>query len=87
MAGNPPLRFEDWEKVDCNDCQHYWDSSCDGASKGSTATCNSYLATRSVVIPAKVNALEKRIKRLEWHLILLYGVNIIWIIAHIMGWR
>ena len=59
-------RFEDWEEVDCNDCSHYWDSSCDGVSKGSRVGCNSYLATRSIVIPHRVNALEKRVKWLEW---------------------
>ena len=79
-------RFDDWEQVDCNDCSHYWDSSCDGASKGSRVGCNSFLATRSIVIPEKVNKLEKRVKSLEWHLITIYGVTIIWTIAYMMGW-
>ena len=51
-------RFEDWEKVDCNDCSHYYDNSCDGVSKGSEKPCNSFLATRSVVIPEKINELK-----------------------------
>lgn len=55
-------RFEDWEKVDCNECARYWDSSCDGVSKGSSKPCNSYVATRSVVIPARLKVLEKRVK-------------------------
>lgn len=59
-------RFEDWEKVDCNECGRYWDSSCDGKSKDAKKPCNAYLATRSVVIPAKINALEKRVNWLEW---------------------
>ena len=59
-------RFEEWEEVDCNDCSHYWDSSCDGASKGSRIGCNSFLATRSIVIPERLNSLEKRVKWLEW---------------------
>ena len=54
-----PKRFEDWEKVDCNDCARYWDSSCDGVSKGSEKPCNSFLATRNVVIPSKIKALEE----------------------------
>ena len=66
-----PKRFEDWREVNCNDCQHYWDSSCDGASRGSKIGCNSYLATRSIVIPEKVNWLEKRVKQLEWEVIAL----------------
>lgn len=59
-------RFEDWEEVDCNECSHYWDSSCDGASKGSKVACNSFSATRSVVIPAKLNALENRVRCIAW---------------------
>ena len=59
-----PKRFEDWEKVDCNECVRYWDSSCDGVTKGSQKQCNSFLATRSVVIPARLNALEKRVRLL-----------------------
>lgn len=59
-------RFEDWEEVDCNDCSHYWDSSCDGASKGSKVGCNGYLATRSIVIPERLNKLERRVEWLEW---------------------
>lgn len=54
-------RFEDWEQVDCNGCGRYWDSSCDGASKDTKKPCNSYLATRSVVIPAKINELQTEI--------------------------
>ena len=59
-------RFEEWEEVDCNDCSNYWDSSCDGATKGSRIGCNSYLATRSIVIPERLNSLEKRVRYLEW---------------------
>lgn len=66
MATTQSKRFEDWEEVDCNECARYWDSSCDGTSKGSKKPCNSYLATREIVIPARLNALETRVKYLEW---------------------
>lgn len=68
-----PKRFEDWEDVDCNECERYWDSSCDGVSKGSYKPCNSFLATRSVVIPAKIKALEGRVRWLE----IALGVSIV----------
>lgn len=67
-------RFDDYTPVDCNECGRYWDNSCDGVkcktnsdkpSTGSTRLCNSFLPTRSVVIPAKIEALEKRVKSLE----------------------
>lgn len=61
-----PKRFEDWEEVDCNECVRYWDSSCDGVPKDSHKPCNAFLATRSIVLPAKINSLEKRVKWLEW---------------------
>lgn len=81
-----PKRFEDWEQVDCNDCTHYWDSSCDGASKGSRIGCNSFLATRKVVIPERLNALEKRFKWLRICCLLLDIVVLLHLVSHIMGW-
>lgn len=60
-----PKRFEEWEEVDCNECARYWDSSCDGNLTDSRVGCNSYLATRSVVLPAKLKSLEKRVLYLE----------------------
>ena len=68
-----PKRFEEWEEVDCNDCSHYWDSSCDGASKGSRIGCNSFLATRSIVIPERLNSLEKRVEILKWLVVINLG--------------
>lgn len=63
-------RFEDWVEVDCNECARYWDSSCD-AVQGSQRPCNSFLATRSVVIPHKIESLQKGIKRLTVAVVLL----------------
>lgn len=86
MNQDSPKRFDNWNEVDCNDCSHYWDSSCDAVSKGSKVGCNSYLATRSVVIPAKLNSLEKRFK---WHLIASILVDIAFalhLLSHILGW-
>ena len=77
----PSKRFEDWEEVDCNECARYWDSSCDGVSKGSKKACNSFLATRSVVIPARLNALEKSNKWLR----LTVGCLIAYDIGYLIG--
>lgn len=66
-------RFSDWEEVDCNDCSHYWDNSCDGVKchiNGSGKPCNSFLATRSVVIPLQIQSIREHLK---W----LYGVVIL----------
>ena len=59
---NEPKRFSDWVEVDCNECQRYWDNSCDGCKdtlKGSKTPCNSFLATRSVIIPQEIERLRK----------------------------
>lgn len=77
-------RFEDWEEVECNDCSHYWDSSCDGASKGSRIGCNSYLATRSIVIPERLNSLEKRVESFRKASIVATGVLLVHLLMHLL---
>lgn len=67
-------RFSDWEEVNCNDCSHYWEDSCDGVKKGSRKPCTSFLATRSVVIPLQIKSI---LAHLKW----LYGVVILEAIA------
>lgn len=74
-------RFEDWETVECNECARYYDSSCDGVSKGTKKPCNSYLATRGVVIPARLRALEKRVRWLTVAVLLLAC----WCIGQMIG--
>ena len=65
--------FDEWnEVVDCNECSRYWDSSCDAVDRGVKRTCNSFLATRSVVIPSQIKALNDLVKWL--------------IVAHICSW-
>lgn len=88
-------RFEDWEKVDCNECAKYWDSSCDGvkcnansdkSSTGSTRLCNSFLPTRSVVIPARINELEKEVGRLTATSFFTSLTLVLYILFDLMGW-
>lgn len=80
-----PKRFEDWEEIDCNDCSHYWDSSCDGASKGSRIGCNSYLATRSIVIPERLNSLEKRVSKLYVACFLMVIIDFLTLVVYFNG--
>ena len=55
--------FDEWnDLVDCNQCGRYWDDSCDGVKKGTQKSCTAFLATRSVVIPAQVKALQNALK-------------------------
>jgi hypothetical protein len=54
--------FDEFPKVYCEDCSHYWDNSCNGVLKGSEKLCNSFLATRSVVIPEEIKSLKTALK-------------------------
>lgn len=63
-------RFDNWEEVDCNECARWWDSSCDGARERKMP-CNSFLATRSVLLPEKLKDCQNAIKWLSGMVILL----------------
>ena len=78
-----PKRFDEWEEVDCNECTHYWDSSCDGVSRGSRIGCNGFLATRNVVIPEKINELKTDILAVK----VGYGVCIIMLTIAVLAVR
>ena len=78
-------RFEGWEEVDCNDCSHYWDSTCDGATKGSRIGCNSYLATRKVVLPERLNHLEKPVLWLKISVLCVSLAVLLHLLSHITG--
>lgn len=59
--------FEEVE-VDCNDCQAYWLNQCDGASNHTTK-CVSYIPTKRVDIPVKIQALERKVNSLNNYLL------------------
>ena len=75
-------RFEEWEQVDCNQCARYWDSSCDGAEK---RICNSYLATREVIIPEQIKRLNKRLDILGGAVLLLAVGELLRIVGGLLG--
>ena len=78
--------FDNWnDVVNCNDCAKYWDDSCDGVSKGSKRLCNSFVATRTIVIPEKLKALDKRLKYFGAATITLALLNLILWAVYIYG--
>lgn len=94
MEQSTSKRFEEYPKVDCNECAKYWDNSCDGvkcdvnsdkASTGSTRLCNSFSPTRKVVIPAQMKSLEKRTDKLELGFLFLSIAVIIHLVSHVVG--
>lgn len=78
-------RFQDWEEVSCNGCARYYDNSCDGVSKGSKRTCNSFLATRSVVLPEQIKACQNAIKWLTGAIVIEFGIILGIIIVMVGG--
>ena len=83
---NVTKRFEEWEAVDCNECTHYWDSSCDAVQQNSRRQCNSFLATRRVVIPAKLKELETRTDKLESTVVAFSILFILNLVLTLMRW-
>lgn len=78
----PPTKvFEDWE-VDCNDCSHYWDSSCDSVGSH-TKPCKSFLAHRGVNIPAELKIVEEDIRSLRFNVIFFEGLFVLHLLSHI----
>ncbi len=80
--------FDDFQEVDCNECERYYLNQCDGAKtlgKGSKLTCTSFLATRNVVIPEQIKSLQKENKRTRVCIGLLVLVDILQCLAHIFG--
>ena len=90
MSDKEPKRFSEWVEVDCNECQRYWDNSCDGCKdtlKGSKTPCNSFLATRSVIIPLEIERLKKANKRRNMIALILSSIALaINIVTLILNW-
>jgi hypothetical protein len=78
----PPV-FSEWEDCDCNQCEHYWDSSCDGVGKDKRKLCGQFSATRSVIIPEQIKDLEKQVTILKWCVVILAWIDILTIVG---GW-
>ena len=84
MSNNRKI-FDDFPTVDCNECEsceRWWLNQCDGVSVGSTKPCNSFLATRSILIPKQLKSLQRRI---DWLSVIVAVLCLIKIISVI--WR
>ena len=78
-------KFDNWSDVkDCNDCEHYWNKLCDGVPEGSERRCTAFKATRSVDIPAEINALRQTLKWFNAALILSGIAQVLFGIAFVV---
>lgn len=75
-------RFEEWEDVDCNQCENYYTNSCDGVPEGKKRPCNAFKAQRGIVIPEKIKRLENSLKSLQRQ---VFWLNIAVILGAIAG--
>lgn len=75
--------FDEYE-VDCNTCECYWDSSCDGVkcSKAGEESrkCTSYKAVRKIDVVERVLELESSIKSVDknyWVIAILFMLHLV----------
>ena len=67
--------FDNYE-VDCNTCESYWNSQCDGVKINDRRNCTSYKATREINVVEELAKCKKDIERL-WRSDLVIKVVII----------
>lgn len=68
--------FDDYE-VECNDCQHYWDDTCDGVPIAKKRNCTSFIATRTTDIPLQITFVNKKVDRLKIAIAIVGVIDII----------
>lgn len=82
-----PKIFDEYE-VDCNTCEKYWDSSCDGvkcSKDGSESRkCTSYKAVRKLDIVETVNKHTKEIKQLGKYDLWITILFLLHLLGHIL---
>lgn len=70
-------KFFDEYYVDCVECQHYWNDSCDGVPDATERQCTSFVATLSINVPKQIKALKLQNKWLVRFVVIL----MIWLAA------
>jgi hypothetical protein len=69
--------------VECNECEHYWDSSCDGTPLKQERSCTSYKATRREDIPGQIKKLKYNIDKLYLIMLIMNVTLILHLLGHI----
>ena len=78
-------KFDDWSDVkECNQCEEYWTSACDGTLIGSEKPCTAFKAVRRVSIPLEIESLRKAVKWLSFSLVLLGVAVTLHLIYHLV---
>lgn len=77
--------FDDFPKVDCSECEHYYTNACDGVSKGSQKPCKTFLATRSVDILLQIKSIRTKLEWLTRVVVILQVILILHLVGHILN--
>lgn len=77
-------KFDNWDYVDCNKCQHYWNDTCDGVHTSKIEPCQSFLATRTSNIPKQIESLRKEISLIRTCYIILALTMMAHLLTHIL---
>jgi len=64
--------FDSWEDLkDCDDCERYYNSQCDGVAVDQKRNCTQYVATRRASFEGNLNKLERQMKGLKRDIIIV----------------
>lgn len=76
--------FDDYE-VDCNTCEEYWTSKCDGVKIGDKRNCKCYVATRDINAIHEIAKLKTRVTTLFYTVLVTQLVVLIHLIGVIVS--
>lgn len=85
MSESEKKIFDDYPVADCNICENYWLSACDGAHTGTTRLCTTFKAVRLVNIPLQIKSLQRAYKWLVGGYVALAVLFIAHIVFHVLG--
>ncbi len=79
--------FDDWEDVkECDDCERYYNSQCDGMDIGKKRKCTQFVATRSRKFEDDLRNLERECRRLKWYAVALNAFVITFLVSLLVRW-
>jgi hypothetical protein len=75
--------FDEFQ-VECTECEHYWDNSCDGVKCFEEKHCTSYKATKRMEIPKAIDKIKSDMKHMDKHITLIYVLLLIHMLSHLI---
>lgn len=64
--------FDSWEDLkDCDDCERYYNSQCDGVAVNQKRNCTQYVATRKASFESNLHKLERQLKDFKRQVIVI----------------